>query len=358
MPEGRSLSLHVLHVLCDLSAGGAERLVLELCRRRAPDITVAVATVHGLGPLEGAFREAGIPVMAAGRQRRHPGLRAVARLAGRMRGFDVVHTHLFAGDTWGRLAASLAHIPVVVTTEHNVNREETWQRPVKRALASRSSAIVCVSAAVAAYTRTVDRIGREDPGSTQAPLVRIIHNGIDPGRFGPHPGGAGTRILALGRRVPQKGFDVLIDALPDGMTLTVAGEGPFHVDHPRVEWLGRREDVPALLAGADILAVPSRWEGFGLAAAEGLAAGVAVVASDVDGLAEVLGDAGLRVPPADVGALREALIRLRDDAPLRRALGERGPRRAAEHFDIRDTVRRYEALYRELSMRAPPITDP
>lgn len=333
--------LRVLHVLCDLSGGGAERLVLDLCRRRAPDLDVAVATVQGLGPLEGAFRAAGIPLVEGGRPPRHPGLRALGRLARAVAAADVVHTHLFAGDTWGRLAALLVGHPAVVTTEHDVGRDEPWRRGVRRALAPASRVVVAVSEAAA----------RRVEGARE---VRVVHNGVDLARFGPHVGGDGRRVLALGRRVPQKGFDVLLRALPADMTLDVAGDGPFHVDHPRVRWLGRREDVPELLARADVLAVPSRWEAFGIAAAEGLAAGVPVVASAVDGLPEVVGDAGLLVPPEDPVALGAALVRLRDAPALRRALGEAGRARARDRFAIDGTIRRYEALYREVAFRPAP----
>lgn len=342
---GAGRPLRVLHVLCDLSPGGAERLVLELCRRRAPDIDVRVATVQGFGALEHAYRAAGIALVEGGRGRKRLGVRAIGRLVAAMEDVDVVHTHLFAGDTWGRIAAALARVRgrrvAVVTTEHNVNRDETWQRPVKRALADVSDAIVCVSEAAAAWTRDVE--GIRD--------VTVIPNGIDLARFGPHRGGDGTRVLAIGRRVPQKGFDVLVDALPEGLSLAIAGEGAWTCAHPGVRLLGRREDVPALLAEADILAVPSRWEGFGLAAAEGLAAGIAVVASDVGGLREVVGDAGVLVPPEDPTALRAALSRLTGDAALRRTLGSRGVARAAARFDLRETVRRYEVLYRTVAVR-------
>lgn len=329
--------IRILHVLCDLSPGGAERLVLELCRRHAPDIAPRVATVQGLGALEDDFVAAGFPVVAGGRRRRGLGLGAIARLRALMRDVDVVHTHLFAGDTWGRIAArTLRDVPVIVTTEHNVNRDETWQVHVKRALAP-GSALVAVSEAVAQHAAHVERIGP----------MRVIPNGVDLDRFGAHRGSDGTRVLAIGRRTPQKGFDVLVDALPEGLTLDIAGEGPWTTAHPRVRLLGRREDIPALLATADVLAVPSRWEGFGLAAAEGLAAGVPVIASDVDGLREVVGDAGLLVPAEDPRALHAALVALRDDPALRTALGARGRARAAERLDIRDTIRAYEALYRE-----------
>lgn len=360
-PSRAGGAVKVLHILCDLSPGGAERLVLELCRRRAPDIEVAVATVGGLGSAAGspegslkdAYATADIRVIVGRRPPKHLGLRALARLTRAMEGVDIVHTHLYAGDTWGRIAAVLARArargsgaprQIVVTTEHNVNRDETWQRYVKRTLAPLSDAIVCVSEAAAAYTRDVERIVG----------ARVIPNGVDLTRFGPHRGSggehAGTRVLAIGRLVPQKGFDVLVAALPDGMHLDIVGEGPWRVGHPRVRFLGRREDVPDLLANADILAVPSRWEGFGLAAAEGLAAGIAVVASDVDGLREVVGDAGLLVAPGEAAPLNGALRRLAADPSLRRALGERGRARVAARFDIGDTVARYERLYQELAL--------
>ncbi|MFZ5478220.1 MAG: glycosyltransferase [Myxococcota bacterium] len=327
---------------CDLSAGGAERLVLELCRRRASDVEVEVATVMGAGPLEDAFRDAGVPVTIGGRPRKHPGVRALARLVPAVSRADVVHTHLFAGDTWGRIAAVLARHPAVVTTEHNVDRDETWQRGVRRALAPVSRVVVAVSEAAARHVE-----GARD--------VRVVPNGVDLDRLARAApvdvwSGTGMRLLAVGRRVPQKGFDVLVEALPEGVELAIAGEGPFVREHPRVRWLGRREDVPGLLAAADALAVPSRWEGFGIAAAEGLAAGMPVVASAVDGLVEVVGDAGLLVPPGDVAALRAALVRLRDDPALRRRLGEQGRARAAR-FSIDRTVSAYDAIYREVAPR-------
>lgn len=332
------MTIRVLHILCDLSAGGAERLVLDLIRLKSPDIEATVATVQGLGPLESAYRAAGVRIVEGGRRRGTLGVGALARLVPEVRRADVVHTHLFAGDTWGRMAAILAGHRAVVTTEHNVNRDETWQRHVKRGLARVSARIVCVSEAAARYAHDVEGIEG----------VVVIPNGVDPGRFAPHPGGPGNRVLAVGRRVPQKGFDVLLEALPDGMILRVAGEGPFHRDHPRVEWLGRREDVPELLRSSDILAVPSRWEGFGLAALEGMAAGVAVVASDVDGLAEVVGDAGVLVRPEDPIALRSALEALRADPGRRMELGRRGRARVEATFTLRATVDRYEAIYRSL----------
>lgn len=329
----------MLHVVCDLTPGGAEHLILELCKRRASGFDVEVATVQGGGALEGAFREAGIPLVLGTRKKTRGVAPTFSGLLAAVGRADVVHTHLFAGDTWGRLAAMLARKRAVVTTEHNVNRDETWQRHVKRGLAPASRVIVAVSEAVARHTREVEGI---DGGR-----VVVIPNGVDLTRFRPGPPRADgpLRLLAVGRRVPQKGFDVLLDALPPGMTLRIAGEGPFRRDHPQVEWLGHVADPAPLYASSDVLVVPSRWEGFGLVAAEGLAAGLPVVASRVDGLVEVIGDAGLLVPPEDPAALREALVELARDPDRRGELGRRARARAEAHFDLDAMVRAYEALY-------------
>ncbi len=314
-------------MLNDLSAGGAERLVLELCRRSGVQSTVA--TVMGLGPLEGAFRAAGIPLLVGGRRPRAAGVEAMLRIARAAREVDVVHSHLFGGDTWGRVAARWAGRPVV-STEHNVDRDETWERGVRRALAPLSTVTIAVSEAVARSAH-----GRD---------IRVIPNGIDLARFGaPWRGGGG--VLAVGRRVPQKGFDVLADACR-GLPVRVAGGGGYTA--PGIEWLGPRDDVPALLAAASVLAVPSRWEGFGLAALEGMAAGVPVVASRVDGLVEVVGEAGLLVPPGDAGALRGAIDRVLSDRALAVELSRRG-RERARRFSIDRMVADYEAVWTEVA---------
>lgn len=347
--------MRVLHVLCDLSGGGAERLVLGLCG--AGLVAQEVATVQPGGTLRGAFEAAGVRVHEGTRRPHQFGsmgslglgsLRGLARLA---RSFDLVHTHLFAGDTWGRVAARMAGRPSV-STEHNVNRDEgAPHRAVKRVLAPLSGRIAYVSEACRRYA--VDVEGIVHPGAV------VIPNGVDLRRYSGAAiaGGPGTRLLAIGRDVPQKGFDVLLRSLPDGVSLRIAGRsaqrGIQHIGGATVEWLGEREDVAALLAEADILVVPSRWEGFGLVAVEGMAAGVPVVASDVDGLPDVLGDVGVLVPPEDADALRAVLLRLRGDPEERAQRGARGRDRAAL-FSLDTCARRYRSLYVDVLAGLPP----
>lgn len=343
--------IRVLHVICDLSGGGAERLVLDLCR--VGRVHQEVTPVHGEPQnLTEAFRSAGVRVHPGTRRRGSAGLSTVGRISRLAQGFDLVHTHLYAGDTWGRPAAWLAGKPVV-TTEHNVNRDESRaQRQVKRTLAPLSDRVAYVSEAARRYAVNRERICH--------PHACVIPNGIDLTRFQrqqavpPSHGPQGrVRLLAIGRDVPQKGFDILLRALPDGVHLRIAGASAQAPgvrvvgDSSSLEWLGERADVPQLLAETDILVVPSRWEGFGLAALEGMAAGVTVVASNVDGLPEVLGDAGVLVPKEDPEGLQRCLTRLARDAPERERRGALG-RARAEKFSIQACAEQYAALYAEV----------
>jgi glycosyltransferase involved in cell wall biosynthesis len=300
----------------------------------------------GSGPLAPAFDAAGVVTHVGAARSGIAGALEVRRLAKLAARFDVVHTHLFAGDTWGRPAAWLAKTPVV-TTEHNVNRDERHHhRVVKRTLARWTDRLVFVSEAARVYAERVEGICH--------PAACVIPNGVDLARFTRAAPGPGTRVLAVGRDVPQKGFDVLLDALPAGLQLRIAGQGPRRgvqqVAGSTVEWLGPRDDIPALLAGADALVVPSRWEGFGLAALEGMAAGVTVIASRVDGLAELVGDAGVLVPPGDAPALRAALQQVSADPALRARCASAGPARATE-FSLERCAARYDALYVDLVTR-------
>lgn len=347
----------VLHVICDLSAGGAERMVVELVRRRSPDFEVEVATIQGGGPLEVELRAAGVPVWLGRRRGARGLLSTFGPLVAAAARADIVHTHLYAGDVWGRAAAVVAGIghgrrAVLLSTEHNFNPDEGWRVWVKRATAPATRVVVAVSEAVAVNAVGHERVARPSQ-------IRVIPNGVDVARFvrvpARSPSAQPLRLLAVGRCVPQKGFDLLIDALPPGVTLRIAGDGPFRREHPQVEWVGRVADVAPLYAAADIVVVPSRWEGFGLVAAEAMAARCVVVASAVGGLPEVVGDAGVLVPPGDVGALRAALSALVADRPRCAQLAAAGRLRAVSRFDIVRCVRAYEDLYRELLDGRQPL---
>lgn len=152
----------------------------------------------------------------------------------------------------------------------------------------------------------------------------------------------GPYVLFVGTLEPRKGLGVLARALArlgrPGLSLVVAGPPGWGAAEDDLEGLATpvhrlgfvpEDDLPALQHGAEVVALPSLAEGFGLPVLESLAAGAAVVTSEGTATEEVAGDAALVVPPGDAAALADALARLLDDAALASLLRFRGPERAA-----------------------------
>jgi glycosyltransferase involved in cell wall biosynthesis len=155
-------------------------------------------------------------------------------------------------------------------------------------------------------------------------------------------------IVSVARLEPQKNPELLIRALPESCHLLLAGDGslrPVLEGRPRVHLLGVRKDLPELLSGCDLFALASDWEGHPIALMEAMAAGLPVVATAVGGVPEIVGDAGLLVPPGDRDALHSALenaLKMREKCAFT-------SRKRAEMFDIRATIDAYSALFERLA---------
>ena len=262
-----------------------------------------------------------------------PATAARTARAVRSRDYDVVHLHEPMLPASCLTALVAAQVPVVATF-HMYRRALLWYgvfAPVVRPAARRLAACVAVSPAAAEYARR--GTGREP---------QVIPNGIDYDELaalGPRRGG--RRVLFVGRDEPRKGLAVLRAAvgLVPGAELVVVGPDG-HVSH------GRLLDE---LARADVLAAPSlRGESFGLVLAEAMAAGVPVVASDIRGYREVVGDAGVLVPPGDPPALAHALGALLADERRRRELGDAG-RRKAQAYAWPHVASQIAAVYENVS---------
>lgn len=293
---------------------------------------------------------------------------AVLRLS---RGFRARHAtlaHLHTGRaTWlGGWAARMAGIPAITTRR--------MDREVKPGLRSRIIYDSLVRRAVAISPGVADCLRG---GGVPEDRVRLIWDGVDPAAL--HPTASRTAVrraletsdtavvmIAVGALVPRKGLDVLIDAVarfprtvPE-WCVWIAGTGG-HRDEleerarragvaGRLRWLGWRDDVRDLLNASDLLVMPSRREGLGVAALEAMAAGRAVVASRTGGLGQAVVHerTGLTVEPGNPGALALALHRLIADRRLRDRLGAGGPRRIREGFLARQMVVAYSRLYEEV----------
>ena len=292
-------------------------------------------------------------------------LAAVWRLAGAMRGADVVHLHTGRAAWLGGLAARRAALPAIVTRRMDRPLRPGWRTRLIYERCSRRTAAI----APAIVAQLV-------AGGVPRERIVLIPSAVDPQRVQPRLAATAVRaglgakaedavLLSIAALVRRKGIDVLLEALAAlarrGLRprLWVAGDGPERAALAaqserlgvagQVDWLGRRDDVGDLLAAADVFVLPSRAEGLGVAALEAMAAGRPVVASAVGGLAESVidGRTGLLVPPGDAVALGAALERLLHEPALRAALGAAGPTRVGEGFLAEQMVEAYERLYRD-----------
>lgn len=175
----------------------------------------------------------------------------------------------------------------------------------------------------------------------------------------------GPVVGSLGRLTEQKGYDLLVRALPDlpGARLVLVGDGPAREQlealarelgvADRLAITGWCADARSRLPELDVFALPSRWEGMPLGILEAMHAGLPVLASDVGSVAEAVGDGetGFLVKRDDVAEIRDRLRRLLADPPLRAQMGRRGRELALARFTDDAMARRYEAIYQALADR-------
>ena len=365
--------LRICQLITELRPAGAERCVYELAHRLDERrFDVHVAALRG-GAVAEWLERAGVGVTVLGVR----GRADVAKL-GRLvrvlkeRRIQLLHTHLFHADLAGRMAARRAGVRRLVHTVHVAEaRFRPWQFMWARLARGRCDRIVCVSQAVREHHQRRSRL--------DASHYQVIHNGIDAAAYArSEPRRAQLRddwgiapdetLLAfVGRLDRQKNVGMFLEAAGRArrsgrrVRAVLAGDGPERGqvraflatgdNRQWARWLGYTEDVPGVLSAADVLVQPSRWEGFGLAAAEAMAAGLPVIGTRVAGLTEVIGQdvTGLLVESEDTVALAEAIGALADDPDRRAQLGRAGPRRVARQFSIEANVAAHESLYESLA---------
>jgi glycosyltransferase involved in cell wall biosynthesis len=272
---------------------------------------------------------------------------------------DMVHAHMPISGFLARMAAWWVGVPRIAYTGHGFwfNFPGSWPRAVV------GFAMEWLAARVTGTFLTVSEAETRDARRLHIHArAMAVRNGRDPMRFHPDAEtrrrvrtelGAGygqVVVLAVSRLVWHKGYPELAAALRDvpDAVLWVAGERLVSDRGPdmeallrgaglggRLRLLGYREDVPALMAAADIFVLPSRFEGLPMSVIEAMLTGLPVVACDVRGPAEqvVPSVTGLLVPVGDAPALAGALRRLASDAELRARMGAAGRARAIERYD-------------------------
>ncbi|MCL6554171.1 MAG: glycosyltransferase family 4 protein [Firmicutes bacterium] len=363
----------VLHVITLSEWGGAQACVLALARGMRDAFEICVACGAG-GRLVQRLRQEGIRTVEIPALRRHPhpvaDLVALWQLVRLMRDerFDLVHCHSTKAGLLGRIAARVAGVPAVLFTAHGWAFAGGWH-PVVRALAVLAERVAARLATRIICVSEHDRQCALRAGVGVPAQVVVIRPGVEPTAWSLGDS-ATTRhlsqpctVVTVSRLASPKDPLTLLDAwdaVPGGHRLLLVGDGPLRRvvevrisrggQAGRVQLLGTRDDIPALLRSADIFVLSSRWEGLPLAVVEAMMAGLPVVATAVGGIPETVlhGETGLLVPPGDAHALASALHRLLQDADLRRRMGEAGRRRAMACFTQQRMVDATVALYRQI----------
>jgi glycosyltransferase involved in cell wall biosynthesis len=360
----------VLHIIPTLDRSGAEKQLTVLATRLPRDeFDPHVCVLTRTGPYEKDLANAGIPVTVIGKPLKIDPA-AFFRLKRHIAALrpDLVHTWLFAANSYGRAAALAAGVPHIVAAERCVDPWKVWHElAIDRWLAQRTDRIVVNSSGVRDF---YVRHGLSDEKFV------LIPNGINPP---PESDVSREAILAelglpndvrligaVGRLWPQKRIKDLIWAadllkvIRDDVHLLIVGDGPHRRRleqfqrqvriEDKVHFLGHRSDVPRIIPHFDLLWLGSEYEGLPNVIMEAMMAGVPVVASDISGNRDLVipGETGYLVPVGDRAALARQATKILDDRDLARRLGEAGRSRILSEFSIERMVECHAQLYREL----------
>ena len=365
------LPIRVLYLSHAFAVGGAEEMVLNLVRHLPPPYEPAVACIHEAGPIGLEIERTGVPFTVLGLT---PGRRRPFDVL-RLRDFlselqpDIVHTFLLTGSLYGRFAAMMARVPVVIGTEVNVYERKTrWHALAERWLMRGTDAVIASAESVRDFY--INQV-RADPS-----MVEVIYNAVDWSQLETTIDRAAmraalnipaeARVLGIiARLTEQKGHRILLDAMgqrPDlgAAHLVIIGDGPLAGDlqrqaaglglKDRVRFLGARRDLGNILAAIDAFVMPSFWEGLPLSMVLAMGAGLPVVATRVAGIPEVVQDgvSGLLVAPGDSEALGAALSRVINDKTTAAQLGQAALAFVRPRFGVDGYLRSVTALYDRL----------
>jgi glycosyltransferase involved in cell wall biosynthesis len=320
--------------------GGAERFALGLSTHLPRDrFEPWVCAPRGAEPgALATLAEAGIPFVELGRRGRWD-VHRTAGLVGLLRRerFSVLHTHMFGSNLWGAIAGPACGVPVVIAHEHTWSYQgKPWRAWLDgRVIGRRVTRFIAVSAADAGRMVSIEKVPPEKV--TVIPTALVPRPAVPGGDLRNELGlPAGTPLIgSVARLRPQKALDLLIDAhaqvlqaVPD-VHLVLAGDGDCRAElerhaieagvAARTHFLGRRDDVDAILSALDVAVLSSDFEGRPLFALECMANRTPLVATAVGGLPEMIDDGrtGMLVPPRRADLLARAISAMLMDSALR-----------------------------------------
>ena len=366
--------MRIAFVITELEVGGAERCMVNLATRIDRDrfepqvYSLAPRPPKNRDQLTRQLEEAGVPVHCIGATSSFQVFKAIRHLKRLLlaQSPDILQTFLYHANVVGTIAGSRAKVPAIATGIR-VADPTRWRHLAERWFTRSANRIVCVSRAVAEFSRKVGRLPEQE--------IVTIPNGVDLSRF--TAGNAcdlsefsipkdALVAVCVGRLEYQKGIDWLVDLwpkivarIPNGHLLLV-GDGRDRAQlenrvnelkmDSAVHFAGRRQDVPELLSSCQLLILPSRWEGMPNVLLEAMASAMPVVSTNVEGVGQLLGPYGEQ-QTADFGdtpSFVNRICSLLADESIRQRLGQDNKSRVAGQFSLDRMVRAYQDLYESL----------
>lgn len=356
--------MKVLQIINSLGTGGAEKLISELVPnliKKGNDVDILL--LNGAEtPLKKQLREKGVNIYCIGLKNNIYNPLIIFKLKKYISKYDIVHVHLFPALYWTAFAKLIFYLKVkLVYTEHsttNRRRNLFIFKPFDRIAYKLYDSIICISKETKG--NLFKYIGKDKK-------IKIINNGVNLIQI--------NQAIPLDKRtlIPQNGYEYLIimvaafrkakdqdtliraiSILPDAYHLLLVGDGvrigickqlvsELNINE-RVHFLGNRNDVPQLLKASDIVVLSSHWEGFGLAAVEGMAAHKPVIASNVQGLSEIVNGSGLLFDVGDFKMLSSNIISLITNKKLYNSISSKCFEKSKE-FDIQEMIDKYNNIY-------------
>jgi glycosyltransferase involved in cell wall biosynthesis len=360
------------------AVGGAEEMVLNLVRHLPERFEPVVCCINQTGPIGEEIRKTDTPVSVLGLT---PGLRHPWDVGGIRRYLRetkpaIVHTFLLTASLYGRLAAILEHVPIVIGTEVNIyERKRRHHILAERMLMAKTDRVIVSANSVRDFY--VEQI-HADPKKIDVLYNAVDWQSIQPARpraemrasLGLQPDAKVAGVIA--RLTEQKGHRFLLQAMTTpalaDLQLLVVGDGDLRdalqaEAHdlgiaPRVHFLGARRDLGDLLAATDVFVMPSLWEGLPLSMILAMGAAMPIVATEVAGIPEIVvdGETGWLVPAGNSLALATALVDVFADRTRASRVGKAAREFVLPRFGVDGYVKSIVGLYDELVRLKPDAT--
>lgn len=355
--------MRILHVITSLQIGGAERLMVDLLPllRSGDSNDVDLLVFNGTRtPFMEMLEERNIKIFRLTQKRDVYNPLNIFRLVRFMASYDIIHTHNTACQLFVPIAKVLKKSKaILISTEHNTTnrrRSKWWFKPIDRWMYNRYALIICISEKATSNLKAY--IGDKSN-------IVNVYNGVNVKQFlrpikdvSRHTDNYMITMVAGFR--PQKDQDTLIKSLlslPQSYKLQFVGSGERESQIKllcerlnltgRVEFLGIRQDVSDILEQSDVVVLSSHWEGLSLSSIEGMASGRPFVASDVDGLREMVGGSGVLFEHGNDKDLAEKIQWLCEHPDEYRKVAQRCQEKARQ-YDISLTAEKYLDLYHKV----------